>query len=96
MSKVSAGGQPGEHEATRASVLLLALAQLLTSHPSTSPRCMVPSPALPAPQPCTSLHPSISVLSSLASPPSLSSCRAGIVRVAHPTLSMEAGTRPAK
>lgn len=36
--------QPGEPEATRAFVILLALAQLLTSHPSTSPGAF-PRPA---------------------------------------------------
>lgn len=52
MSKVSWGVPAWEarsYQGSEASILFLALVQLLTSHWSTGPRCMVPSPTQPAP-----------------------------------------------
>ena len=96
MSKVSWGGPTWEPEATRP--LSCSCTSLPAPHfpPEGQPQTHGAFPSPACTKPSTSLHPSISVLSSLASPPPLSSCRAHTGRAAHPTLSMEAGTRPAK
>lgn len=65
MSKVSVGPSLGSPRLPGPlAYSLQEPSSLLLSHLSTSPRCPVPSPAQPAPQP-----PAISVLSSPASPP---------------------------